>query len=487
MVSFNTIPSNVRKPLFYIEIDGSLAGTYSQNHRILLIGNRLSGGSVDALTPERISSTAQATAYFGPGSVLALMAETAFANNDSSEIWAVAVDDNEASTAATGSLSIAGQATAAGTLNVYVGGKAIRVGVASGDAATGIATKLAAAINANLNLPVTASATDAIVSLTAKNKGTVGNEVSIDLNLLGYFGGEVLPEGITVAITPMAGGTSAPDMADVIAAIGDEDFEYIVLPYTDTASLDAFQTFLDGRWAYNKQQYGHLFAARKGTYSELATFGGTRNDKHASVIGFNGSPTPAYQWAAALGAIAGRELERDPARPLQALEMKGITAPTTAKRWTYNETSVLLNAGIATFYVANGKVYLERSITTYQKNDYGVTDNAFLDVETLATLARINREMRYRITTKFPRHKLASDGTRFGAGQAIVTPNIIKAEIIAAYEALERLGIVENAKAFAKSMIVEIDDNDRNRVNVVMNPDLVNQFRVFAAKNQFVL
>ena len=43
------------------------------------------------------------------------------------------------------------------------------------------------------------------------------------------------------------------------------------------------------------------------------------------------------------------------------------------------------------------------------------------------------------VTSKYGRHKLANDGTRFGSGQAIVTPNVIRGELSAAYYALERL------------------------------------------------
>ena len=95
--------------------------------------------------------------------------------------------------------------------------------------------------------------------------------------------------------------------------------------------------------------------------------------------------------------------------------------------------------------------------------------------------------MRSAITTKFPRHKLANDGTAFGAGQAIVTPKIIKAELIAQYGEMEALGLVENMAAFKANLIVERDATDPNRVNILYPPDLVNQLRVFAVLAQFRL
>src|SRR6185312_3745291 len=103
------------------------------------------------------------------------------------------------------------------------------------------------------------------------------------------------------------------------------------------------------------------------------------------------------------------------------------------------------------------------------------------------TLAKILRNQRQAITSKYPRHKLADDGTRFGAGQAIVTPKIIKAELVAQYRVDEFNGLVENGKAFKDNLIVERDPNDVNRINVLYPPDLVNQLRIFAVLAQFRL
>ncbi|MCA8038036.1 hypothetical protein LGM46_34590 [Burkholderia arboris] len=126
-------------------------------------------------------------------------------------------------------------------------------------------------------------------------------------------------------------------------------------------------------------------------------------------------------------------------------------------------------------------------MTTYQRNAYGQSDNSYLDSETLHTTGYVMRFLRQRITSKYGRHKLAADGTRFGAGAAIVTPKIIRAELIAAYDELERAGIVENADLFAQHLVVEINKTNPNRVDVLFPPDYVNQLRIFALINQFRL
>jgi len=114
-------------------------------------------------------------------------------------------------------------------------------------------------------------------------------------------------------------------------------------------------------------------------------------------------------------------------------------------------------------------------------------DPSWLDVQTPATLTYIIRFLRQRILQKFGRHKLANDGTPFGFGQAIVTPRIIRAELIASYSEMQSLAIVENMDAFKQFLIVERDANDPNRVNVLLPPDLINQLRIFAMLVEFRL
>jgi phage tail sheath gpL-like len=105
----------------------------------------------------------------------------------------------------------------------------------------------------------------------------------------------------------------------------------------------------------------------------------------------------------------------------------------------------------------------------------------------LHTAAYVLRYLSNAITSKYARHKLANDGTRYGAGNAVVTPSVIRSEILAAYDTLTSLGIVENRDAFAAHLIVERDVTNPNRLNVLFPPDYVNQLRVFAVLNQFRL
>ena len=191
-----------------------------------------------------------------------------------------------------------------------------------------------------------------------------------------------------------------------------------------------------------------------------------------------------------LGAAVGQiavSVKADPARPFQTLVLTGISAPRVGDRFSRTERENLLASGVATFCDTTSNTQIERAVTTYIQNAYGATDNSYQDAETLHTLGYIIRFLRTRITSKYGRHKLADDGTTFGEGQAIVTPSIIKSELIAAYSDLMEAGLVENMDAFKSYIIVERNATDPNRLDVLFPPDLVNQLRIFAMLVQFRL
>ncbi|TGE92996.1 hypothetical protein DAH50_17940 [Escherichia coli] len=243
-----------------------------------------------------------------------------------------------------------------------------------------------------------------------------------------------------------------------------------------------------GRWSYARQLYGHVYTAKIGTLSELVTAGDQFNQQHITLAGYEkDTQTPADELAASRTARAAVFIRNDPARPTQTGELVGMLPAPKGKRFTMTEQQTLLSHGVATAYVESGVLRIQRDVTTYRKNAYGVADNSYLDSETLHTSAYVLRKLKSVITSKYGRHKLASDGTRFGPGQAIVTPAVIKGELLATYRQLERAGIVENYELFKQYLVVERDASDPNRLNTLFPPDYVNQLRVFAVVNQFRL
>ncbi|EPE5270361.1 phage tail sheath subtilisin-like domain-containing protein, partial [Shigella flexneri] len=393
--------------------------------------------------------------------------------------------------AATVRVTVAGEAEESGTLSLYVGRSRVQVPVVNGDDATAVATAIKEAVNGVITLPFTASSDAGVVTLTARHKGLYGNELPVCLNYYGSGGGEILPAGLRVVTEVGAAGSGAPDLTAAVAAMGDEAFDFIGLPFNDAASINMMMTEMNdssGRWSYARQLYGHVYTAKLGTLSELVGAGDMHNQQHITLAGYEKeTQSPVDELVASRLAREAVFIRNDPARPTQTGELVGMLPAPKGKRFIMTEQQTLLSHGVATAYVEGGTLQIQRSVTTYKKNAYGVADNSYLDSETLHTSAYVLRKLKSVITSKYGRHKLANDGTRFGPGQAIVTPAVIKGELLATYRQMERAGIVEKYDLFKQYLIVERDADNPNRLNTLFPPDYVNQLRVFAVVNQFRL
>lgn len=594
-----TIPSNLRVPFVAVEIDNTLAqqGPALLAYRALLIGQKTGEGTAAANSLHKVTSADAVATLAGRGSLLHRMAIAWFANNSSTEAWVGVLADNSAGVAASGTITVTGPATAAGTLSLYVGGNLVEVAVASGDSANTIAAAVAAAlgvhatgtvtfataalgddvtigattfvgtvgavtpgdatysidtgdnaaaaslasqVNAHAvasqvvtavansavvtfravqggdagndivltstdgvtlavsgsgtlegggddtDLPVHASVSSAVATLYARNKGTAGNDIDIRLN---YRDGEETPAGVGVSISAMASGATNPSLTALISAMGDQWFHVIAHPYTDSTSLTSLENELASRFGPLRMIDGVAITSAAGSNSTLGTLGDTRNSPHSVIVAQPGASPLAWppEFAAAVAGVTAYYGAADPARPFQTLPVLGVLPPAEADEFTLQERNLLLFDGVATTRTVSGQVQLDRLITTYQRNAAGSADTSYLDVTTMLTIIYARYSFRTRIATRYPRHKLADDGVRYGAGQAVITPKLGKAEALAWFRELEALGLFEGFDQFKRDLVVERDESDPNRLNFLLPPDLINSFVVGAATLQFRL
>ena len=500
-ISFNEIPGagDLRVPLAYIEFDNSNAvtGTPQPRQRVLMFGQRATKdgqpvGSAINDQPLRIYSASQASAAFGQGSMMHLMCQSFLDINRTAELWCIPQGDGSGAEAAT--INLNGTATGSGVLVTYVGGTRLAVSVLAEDTGAQIADALAELINGTSDLPVTAKVvpdaggddgddTHADIVLTAK---FAGRSAPTDVRW-NYYSGEALPGGINASVTYPAGATDNPSIAAAVANMGEQQYKYIVMPYLDEPNLNLLRTELKDRWGPVNQADGFAVTSYHGTLGGLTDFGLSRNDHLICCLGVPATPQPQYVWCASLCAVAAASLTIDPARPLQTLTIPGLMPPELKDRFTWAERNSLLFDGISTFTVNDGgEVQIERLITMYRTNSYGDPDPSYLDVNTIATLSYLRYSTRVRITQKFPRHKLADDGSNFAPGQAVVTPSIIRTELLALFQEWELAGLVEDFDTYKDELLVTRSSSDRNRVDVLAGPNLINQFRIFAEQIRFI-
>ena len=193
-----------------------------------------------------------------------------------------------------------------------------------------------------------------------------------------------------------------------------------------------------------------------------------------------------YDVAAEVSARAAVELAIDPARPLQTLELTGIDVDTD-KAWDNTARNTLLWSGISSLEVNkdNGAVTIDRLMTTYQRNGNGEPDNSYCDITTMYTIMNVSYRYKSHYILNYPRHKLGDDDGSYAPGQPIMTPSMMKAIDIQIAKELEYDGLIEDVDGFIERLIVARNEVDRNRLDHVLVPDLMNQLRIISTLLKF--
>ncbi len=487
-MKFNQIPIDMRVPGSYIEIDNSQAfrGLSGMPARVNIIGQKIATGIAEKNESVMVLTADAANKLFGAGSQLAAMATKLLdaLPGIGVEIWATPQEDADASTAATGNI-LYGGTIKAGVAYLYIGGYRLAIGIAADDTLANIASNTVDAIN-DANIAVSAAingVTDGQVDLTARNKGEEANNLDIRFS---YHADETLPEGLTTTITAMSGGAGNPDITEVFAAWGSEWYTDIAVPYTDAANLTALKTEMADRYNALAAISAHAYLSIAGTHAELITEGQNHNSPHVTFLPFDKSPTATYECAAILTGVAAFHAKQDPARQMRGAILKGILAPVVSKRFSMQERDLLLRYGMSTWGTdADNNVRIERLITTYRENQVGAADPSYLDVTTVKTVAYLRYDTNTHISLRYPNWKLADDGTNVSRGDNVMTPSTMRSTLIGRFKKWEEQGLVEGLDQFKRDLIIERDDNDPNRLNAIIPPDIINNMRVFAGSLQF--
>lgn len=483
-ISFNSVP-NTLVPFVYVEFDSSQAqqGPSIQKYIGLIIGQRLSTGTKAADTLERITSEAQAREFYGPGSMLQHQVAAWLGANKVNQLNVIALDDDGGGAAAVGSVEPTSVATEDGTLFLRVGGRPYNVSISSADSLTDIADNIKLVIDADTDRHVVTGAVSSdVLPITYNHKGEVGNDIDIRVN---HFFGEESPAGLALTIVQPTGGSGNPSIASAITLMAETQYHSIAMAYSDSSNLALMKTELDDRWGPIRQNDGQLYIARNEDFSSHTTYLDTQNLEHETVMNIAG-PTPSFMWSSNIAAVVSQNAQIDPARPFQTLSLVSVIAPQESETFNFTERGQILDEGGSTYKVdSGGTVRIERLRTTRIENQFGAPDESLADLNPKLTLSFLRFDFRTNMLLKFPRSKLGADNVRFAVGQAIVTPKIAKAEAVAKFRQWEELALVEDADQFKRDLIVEINSSDKNRLDFLLPPNLINQLRNSSAQIAF--
>lgn len=469
-IRFNDLPAEITVPGSYVEINTKVAATGlpATDDVVCLLGQKTSSGTATVETLQTIRSADEAGELFGLGSMLHRMALAALlANPYMSSLKAVALADVGGGVAASGTLTIVVTTVEAGTLKVRIGADWISVAVAEGDSANTIAAALEAALDDEPNLPVTASVASAVVTLAAKNKGTLGNGIDLDW--------EYSTSGVSVTVVAMASGATDVDVQDALDVILQSNVTVLVSAYADATNLGALSDHLVERSDGVNQRGAIGVAALDATVSTAVTRAATVNDGRITLALCEGSPSWTPEIAAAYGAaIAG---EADLALPLNQVVLDGIAPPEESDRFIRSEKETLIKGGVTPLEVnADEEVRIVRSVSTKVTDSNGGAYKHLRDIQVIRVLDYTRLAVKAEVDTHFAQVKLAAV-----AHTATATdPGKIRAVIINTLKALEGIDYLQNVDDNLDAVVVELNANDPTRVDAVIPGDVVRGLHVKA-------
>lgn len=460
-VSFDNIPSSIRKPGQYIEFNTKLAvRTLPANaQKVLVLAPMLASGTKAPLEAVSIFSADEAATCFGAGSLAHLMSIAAINSYAYLDLTMIGISDAAAGIAASGTLTLSGSASSQGVVTLWVGNTRVDVAVSATDTPAIIAAALVAAIGNLPGLPVTAAVQAGVVTLTAKNKGLAGNAITLRAQSTAI--------GVTTAVAAMSQGNIDADLTAALSHVVAGGHNIIISPFATQTALTALRTHLEFVSGPMEQRGAVGVAGWSASLATGITLASSLNSGRITLGWHNGSMMLPAEIAAAYGAVIASE--EDPARPLNTLTMALDVTDITSRPGRTEQESALHN-GLTPFEVGAGDtVQIVRAITTYTRNATGVDDVSLLDLTTIRTLDYVRKACRERIALRFPRSKLS---TR--------TPPLVESELYDVLLKLEELEILENVEDNKDKLIVERDSQDNNRINARIPSDVVNGLHVFA-------
>ena len=474
----NLLSLNYLTPAVAYKIDFSRAirGLRGMPRRLVLVGHKLAAGTLATNTIKTISSEQEAVAQLGEGSMLLGMWRAAKKNAQSGLLMDVfAAEVAPGAVPAVGTVTV-GRALDAkpGQLLLYVAGQRLAVAVAATDSGYSAQVKLAAAVNANAQLPVTAAVVGdgSPLVLTAKWAGRVGNDIDVRAT---NYPDDQLPTGWTMAVAAMADGILSPNLDALVLAMQHYRATEIVCGFTDSAALRVLEDELATRWLANNMQDGMVVNALRGSEGQVTAWLATRNSPHVHTIATTGDLTSPWETAAMAGAAIESLAAIDPAVPHTGVQLLGYQGPCPCDGFTDEQIGTLLASGASPLHIAQDySGSLLRMVTNYTETAGGAADRSMAELCWLKTMSYFRW---FRVTdfqTKYQGFKLAQYITDPIPGQKIMTKELGEEVCLGQYKLFMDAGLMQNMPYYQETLIVEVD-GPNGKLKIQDEPVIVTQ------------
>lgn len=480
-VGFKLTPSSAAASAVFVEQQNVRRGVGAAlTHRVLLVGQYNTGSSPTDNEPQQLLSVADAQSRYGRGSMLAVMADAAFRSGGIGyEVFALPVADAGAAVAASGDIAVTGTATASGTLALTIAGEEVDVAVSVDDTATDVGDAIEAAINAKLDLPVTAANTTGTVAVTARFAGEAGNQISMDIN---RAASDETPTGLTLTVDAnLSSGATNPTLTTALGNLGNTWFTEVVSPYIDDTSLSAIESAGATRMDPAVKRPFIAFAGYTDTQANLLTALGDRNSEFTAYIPVHGSPTTAFEIAASAAGWWARKQVANVGRPVYGDRIPGVRAD-GANDLTYSQRDTSVKAGGSYTLNAGSSVLFGDVASTRTETDAGVATTSYRFVSDYmpGLQLKINDlEITYG-SAPFSQATVIDDNAPGGVPNA-VRPKTAKGYAIQLVDRWAGLGLTKNRDTVVDGIVSEINGTNAGRIDVMIPDDFALGLRIMAA------
>jgi phage tail sheath gpL-like len=495
-ISFSNINSSVRASNVFIEMEGvssSVGGDYIPPIGLIMGQYDQSKTSVVDNVPVQVFTADQVGELAGFGSEAHRQAIWIFGllGGFYENMWWAPIAEPDSAGAATGTLVFgSGPATSTGTYNISICGDVYSLPVAVGDTATSLGDDLVTAITADINSAVTAINTAGSVAITAKTKGTNGNEISVILNPAGDSDQLLNPSGLTVtepATGYLTGGTGVCDVETALANMGDRWYTHVTGPYNDATNIGFYKAAGDARFDPGVNRlFATYIAYVQKTYSEAYAIPATINSEWIAPSWEPRSYSPHWELQAAVMGLAMASMALDPGRPYKTLST-GIPVNTATANLTYAENDALFRAGMGYFKTdSTGDLLVGDLALSYRTNSSGAAASDWYDLVSL----HLRQQKAYNLENLFlgsPYDRgMVADNTTITAKNYVIKPAKVVTDLFSMIDFWNSEGWTKNPDTVKATISAEINSSNNSRIDAELTDDPAQALRIIATKFNFL-
>ena len=423
------------------------------------------------------------------------------------QVDVIALDDAGGATPAEGVITVSedggatNAATVDGTVEVIIASEnlfkielpiSIGQGIISG--AGNISDALADAINAFEDIPVAAANVAGVITLTARNGGSVGNGITMRIRGLSLNSGANVLGNVEFALTGFTGGATNPDVSTILSVVGTERYQTITHPieYGTAFSVD---NFLDNRFNVDDDILDGVAVIKKtDTFSNLETLLDAENSeslvflcdliqtddlfKGATIIELDYVISARFSALRAVRRTEGANINRiTPAATSGAQDasggahisslpyfntpMQGVEPIEVGKGFNRTEIEDLFNKGgtIVGNNTVGNAIILGEAVTTYKTDSSANPDATWKFLNTVDTMSSSAEFIFNNLKTDFAQSRLTEGD--LVAGFAIVNEEAFRTQMKKYYLDLSSLVLVPKGDAsvnfFTNNLTVLLD------------------------------